>query len=496
MIAIKQKISRRQLLTALGLGVGITTIAGCALFKMNGADEAGATASDSDQPLLEPSTLPVRRLEPGLVEATLVASPAGVRVSGVSLHAMTYNGSFPGPTLQLREGDRVRLKFVNQLAKPMQNVNGNGMNHSPRASNLHTHGLHIAPSADDPFGVLEPGESRVEEFEVPERSAGTYWYHPHPHGHVAEQQFAGLYGAIVVKGKLEQEPAFQRADEHLLVLSDLTIVSGKVADESIFDLLGKEGELLLVNGQHRAKLVARTSTLRLRLVNASITRPFNLQLEQHTMHLIGTDGGYLEKPIALETLLLAPGERAEVMVQLMAKGTYRLQQLPYVRSTFSRGASEAQTLLSVVAPDTKPSPLPERMPNLERLQPSATATKRVIDFDMGFSQGFTINNKTFDMNRTDISTTLGALEVWEIVNSSPLDHPFHLHTYPFQVLERSSGGVWKPEPYLAWKDTVNLHGDERIRIAVRFDDFKGRTVYHCHVSGHEDKGMMGVLEVS
>ncbi len=495
MTHIKQKMTRRQLLIRMGIGVGLAALGSGAMFKLGGISVAGAAVGESDQPLLEPPTLPARRLEPDLVEATLVASPASVRVAGVNLEALAYNGSFPGPTLNLREGDRVRLKFVNQLSKPMQDMSGS-MNHRPQSSNLHTHGLHIAPSVDNPFGTLEPGESRVQEFVIPKNSAGTYWYHPHPHGHVAEQQFAGLYGAIVVKGNLEAEPAFQQAEEHLLVLSDLTIIGGKVADETAFDLLGKEGEVLLVNGQHQPKLLARASTLRLRLVNASITRAFKLQLEQHLMHLIATDGGYLEQPVALETLLLVPGERAEVMVQFSAKGTYRLLQMPYGRSPFSLGSNAAQTLLSIDAPDLKPGPLPEKLLTLERLKPSASATRREINFDMGFLQGFTINNQTFDMNRTDIKTSLGALEVWEIINSSPLDHPFHIHSYPFQVLERMSNGVWKPEPYLAWKDTVNLRGDERVRIAVRFDDFKGRTVYHCHVSGHEDKGMMGVLEVN
>ncbi|MGM8838509.1 multicopper oxidase domain-containing protein, partial [Thermus sp. 93170] len=104
---------------------------------------------------------------------------------------------------------------------------------------------------------------------------------------------------------------------------------------------------------------------------------------------------------------------------------------------------------------------------------------------------FFINGRMFDPGRVDIQAKLGTIEVWELVNETEMDHPFHLHTYPFQVLSRDG----QPAPYRAWKDTVNLRPNETVRIAVPLRDFGGITVYHCHIVEHEDRGMMGVLEV-
>jgi FtsP/CotA-like multicopper oxidase with cupredoxin domain len=491
------KLTRRQLLARIGIGTGTTLLGGATVAVLG---LPSANAGESEQLLLEPPELPIRRLEPDLIETTLVASVAPVRVSGLNIQALTYNGSLPGPTLRVREGDHVRLKFENRLAIMQRSSMPMDMQHSPHATNLHTHGLHISPNVDDPFTQVEPGQARVHEFTIPKGSAGTYWYHPHPHGHVAAQQFSGLYGAIIVEGALEREPEFHDADTYLLVFSDLSVNFGRVDGHSIFDLLGKQGNLLLVNGQHQPRLEARASTLRLRLVNASVARPFKLQLEHHVMHLIATDGGFLEKPIELETLFLAPGERGEVMVQLQA-GTYRLLRLPYDRGGFFSdlrgGAGIEETLLTLIAPESsQASPIPKQLVTLERLVPNASTVKRKIEFGMDFPLVFTLNEKLFDMNRVDIKTKLNTLEVWEISNTTTLDHPFHLHTYPFQILERQIAGVWKPEPYVAWKDVVNLRGNERVRIAVRFSDFMGKTVYHCHVAEHEDRGMMGILEVS
>jgi FtsP/CotA-like multicopper oxidase with cupredoxin domain len=491
------KLTRRQLLTRIGLGAGTTVLSSAAIAVLG---LPSTNAGESDQLLLEPSALPIRRLEPDLVEATLVATVAPVRVGGLNIQALSYNGSLPGPTIRVRESDRVRIKFENRLSTMQRTSMPMDMQHSHDATNLHTHGLHISPSVDDPFKLLEPGESRIHEFTIPKNSAGTYWYHPHPHGHVATQQFSGLYGAIIVEGGLEQEPEFRDADTRLLVLSDLSINFGQVEWHSIFDLLGKQGNLFLVNGQYQPRLKAQASTLRLRLINASVARPFKLRLEHHTLHLIATDGGYLEKPIELETLFLAPGERAEVMVQLQA-GTFRLLRLPYNRGGFFSdlrgGAGIEETLLTIVAPNlSRVSPIPKRLVTIEKLIPNASMVKRKIEFGMDFPLVFTLNERLFDMNRVDIKTKLDTLEVWEIANTTTLDHPFHLHTYPFQILERQITGVWKPEPYMAWKDVVNLRGNERVRIAVRFADFTGKTVYHCHVAEHEDRGMMGIIEVN
>ncbi|MCL4455636.1 MAG: multicopper oxidase family protein [Deinococcus sp.] len=439
----------------------------------------------------EPPVLKTKMLKPGVLEAEVAAAPSQVNIAGRKATLLTYGGSFPGPTLRVREGDRVRLNFINRLTE---------------VTNLHLHGLHVSPTVDDPLAMIDPGQSRLYEFTVPRGSAGTYWYHPHIHKEVAPQLFAGLAGAIVVEGPLDATPGVKEAEEHLLVLKDFALVGSRIAPHNPMDWMnGKEGNLVLVNGALRPMLRAQKSTLRLRLLNASNARYYRLQLEGHPLYLIATDGGFVEKPVELSELLLAPGERAEVLVRLSKEGNFKLQALPYDRGStgmmgmggmqnmMSAGPSQLETLLTVVAPSKpRPLPLPASFAPLERLDPAkARVTRRVVFSEDMMASRFFINEKAFDAGRVDFTGRLGDLEVWEIENKGDMDHPFHLHTYPFQVLERN--GV--AEPFRSWKDVVNLKKDDLVRIAVPLRDFGGLSVYHCHIVEHEDRGMMGTLEV-
>lgn len=498
-------MDRRSLIKLLGLGLGSALV---------GSRFPGLAQGVPSFP--GPKLLPVKRPEPGLVEADLAARASNLTLNGRPVTLLTY-GSYPGGTLRVREGETVRLNFTNNLTQ---------------ATNLHLHGLHVPPSVDDPVAEVRPGQSRLYEFTVPKGSAGTYWYHPHVHGRVAEQLYAGLLGLIVVEGPLDAMPELKEAEEHVLVLKDFAFAGNRVAPFTPVDWMnGKEGDLLSVNGAVRPTLRAQKGTLRLRLLNASNARYYRLALERHPLYLIATDGGFIEKPVELPELLLAPGERAEVLVRLTRGGSFRLQALPYDRGAqmmhgtssmgntpgmgdmnmgmagmghqnndgmggaqmMPLGPSRLETLLTIVAPASpKPLPLPTSLAPVERLDlTKAVATRR---FELGermMQAEFFINGRVFDINRVDVRSKVDTLEIWEIVNKTDMDHPFHLHTYPFQVLSR--GG--KPEPYRAWKDTVNLRKDEVVRIAVPIRDFTGITVYHCHIVEHEDRGMMGVLKV-
>lgn len=219
--------------------------------------------------------------QPATVAYALTAGPAGVLVGGQSATLWTYNDSFPGPLLRVREGDRVRIDLTNRLGEP---------------TNLHFHGLHISPDVDNPFLEVPPGGSTAYEFTVPDGSAGTYWYHPHMHGRVARQLFAGLAGALIVEGSFDDSPALGNAEEYVLVLKDVSLVDGAAAPHLPFDWMnGKEGELRLVNGALRPVLAPQRSVIRLRLINASNARYYRLLLDGHFLHLIATDGGLIER---------------------------------------------------------------------------------------------------------------------------------------------------------------------------------------------------------
>jgi FtsP/CotA-like multicopper oxidase with cupredoxin domain len=231
--------------------------------------------------------------------------------------------------------------------------------------------------------------------------------------------------------------------------------------------------------------------------------------------LIATDGGVIAEPVELKELLLSPGERAEVLVRGdRTPKQYRLLNLPYDRGGFSMmgsmnngnmmgnpvtEASTTQVIATIAYKDAlaKPLPLPQKLIPVEVL-PQPIATRRIemsmaMGTGMGMQMTFLFNGKTFDMNRVDAAVKLGTTEDWEIANVDPdgMEHPFHLHINPFQVIDRNG----KPEPYRSWKDTLRVGGKETVRIRIPFRDFVGKTVYHCHILDHEDLGMMGIVDM-
>jgi FtsP/CotA-like multicopper oxidase with cupredoxin domain len=389
-----------------------------------------------DLALKEPPLLPTIR-GANVVYAELAAAPLeGTRLA--------YNGITPGPTLRIREGDRIRLKFANRLLAH---------------TNLHVHGIPISPEIDNPFRHMLDGQEYLYEFSVPAGSAGTHWYHPHPHGQVAAQIGAGLAGAIVVEGADEKEMGLLEAEEHLLVLDDA----------------------LRVNGATRPSLTCKRGLLRLRIANASITRAYKISLSDHEFLLIASDGGFLERPVPVQEVFLAPSARAEVLVQA---------KVPYDNG-FS-GAGQETVLLNLIVPAELPAiKVPTVLRTIEILDPKKAVQTRSVVFNANFPSQFKINGLAFDEQRTDFTAKADTLEIWELENQHVWDHPFHLHTYPFQILERN--GV--PVAYRAWYDVVNLRPNDKIKIAISFRNFVGRTVFHCHIAIHEDNGMMAVLEV-
>jgi len=472
---------KSQMHYVLLLIAGVALLAAYPLYRFTAREAVAASPTKSDGALEQPPGLKLERSADGSLTGTLTARPERLTIAGHQANLLTYNGSYPGPTIRVREGDRVTLRFANQLSEP---------------TSLHLHGLHIPPEVDDPFRVVQPGASAEYSFTLPARSAGTYWYHTHLHGSAAPQLFAGLAGAIVVEGQLDAEAGLKDAEEHVLVLKDLALTNGQPAQGGeLEEMNGREGNLVLVNGMWQPVLRPNTGMLRLRLVNAGNARYYRLKLDQHPLYLIATVGGPIERPAALDELLLAPGERAEVLVRLDRAGRFQLLNLPYDRG--KHGAepdTEQAPLLTIDAGSgLEAAALPTRLAEVEQLDLSqATVTRKVILEEQMSPVRFFINGRPFVMNRVDFHARVGDLEIWEIENRTEMDHPFHLHTYSFQVLSRN--GV--AEPFRAWRDVVNVKANEVVRIAVPLRDFTGKTVFHCHIVEHEELGMMAILQVN
>jgi bilirubin oxidase len=447
------------------------------------------------QPLADLARLSNTSSTPGVFEATLVAQRATKSMlSGTTTEFWSYNNDVPGPLIDVFEGDTVRIRLDNRLSQE---------------TTVHWHGLPVPPAQDgNPMDPIAPGASRTYEFTLPVGSAGTYWYHPHPHEMTAEQVFRGMAGLLIVRSRTDPIPT--AIEEKLLVISDLRLAAdGTIPPNTPMDWqTGREGNYVLVNGQYQPVLTIKPGqSQRWRVLNATNARYLRLALTGHTLTLIGTDGGLLGSPVpGLDEILLAPAERVEVIVtaNLSSAASAVLRSLPYDRGGMGMMGSASTTIplltLNYTSAATAAIALPGALNSIADLG-VPTTTKRLV-FSSGMGMGgmgggmmsFLIDGKSFDPSRVDLTSRVTEIEQWTIENRSSMDHPFHLHGTQFQVVSRTRGGVTVAEPFLAWRDTVNVAALETVVFKVVQRQL-GKRMYHCHILEHESQGMMGVLEV-
>ena len=423
---------------------------------------------------------------PGSVEVTITAGVTRLSLKpGVTSEVFAYNGSSPGPTLEVNEGDKVTVHFVNDLDEP---------------TTVHWHGIHLPADQDgSPFNPVPAKSRRDYVFTIPRGTAGTYWYHPHLHHRTGYQIAKGLYGAIIVRAP--DDPLPKSITEQLLVLSDnrflpdgsIDLPDKKSMPGRIDEENGREGDVMFVNGQIKPTLSIRPGEVqRWRIINASAARVYRLAIPGQTFTYIGTDGGLFEKPLEVSELVVANSERVEILVRGGAAGTRRsLQALPYDRyvpQTRPKDWNQPRDLMTLNVSGSAAPPV--TIPATLRVIPALDTSRATVRRSVTFGQGM-INNQHFAFERVDFTAKLGATEIWTVENLVGMDHPFHLHGFQFQVLERNG----KPEPFRSWKDAVNVRRQETVKFVVRFDDFPGKWMFHCHILNHEDMGMMGILEV-
>ena len=429
----------------------------------------------------------------GVLNVELTAAEQWVDLAGKQARLYAFNGRVPGPLLEARPGDDVQVRLRNTLREP---------------TNLHFHGLHVSPSgtADNIFIEIPEGEEFAYSFRLPRNHpAGFFWIHPHVHGLVARQVSLGLAMPFVVRGELDSIPEVAAAREHLLVLQDFELdTQGRPVDPGMSaSMMGREGSLITVSGQRNPQYeIEQDGLLRLRLLNASSSRFYRLRLEDHPMHVIATDGGVIAAPQGVDELVLAPGERRDVLIQgTRESGSYRLTNLPYDRgSAGMMGGGANATPVDVAlfvyrGRAERQLQLPRALSNVAVLPPTTVRRTFELTDTMGMIPGrgmgmrFRINGREFDGDRIDTRVRLGAVEEWQFVNATTMDHPMHIHTNPFQLV----GADGQPER--AWRDVVVVKARSTARLRIRFDEFSGKTVQHCHILDHEDLGMMGTILV-
>jgi len=427
--------------------------------------------------------------DPDVVEISLVAEVATVElVPGIATEVWAYRdagapdtvATIPGPHIEAAVGDRLVVHLQNDL---------------PQGTTLHWHGLRLPETMDgNPMvsGTIASGASTTVDIVL--RDVGLHWYHPHVYAD--EQIQRGLQGTILVRGP--DEPAADR--ERVLVLDDVelqedgTLVMGPTTDDVMY---GRRGNALLVNGRTPAMATATDGTVeRWRLVNTSNGRFFALALGGVGLRVIGWDGA-LVQPYDVEQLVIAPGERYDVLVPIAGEVGEEivLATLPVARGAGGDDGGP-YTLLRLAIEDSRgrdPVVVDPQAPVLEALPVDEGTAVRRFELDhqagMGVGAVFTVNGQRWPLN-TPVHVDFGATEIWEIVNLGDHEHPFHLHGMSFQILDRDGVG----EPTLGWKDTVRVGPRGTTRIAVRYDEL-GMWMFHCTIPEHAERGMMGDLHV-
>jgi FtsP/CotA-like multicopper oxidase with cupredoxin domain len=460
---------------------------------------------DRNAALIEPE---VRAAGNGVLETTLRVDYAYHDIGGYRLSLRTYEGGIPGPTLRARPGDVLRIKLVNDLP-PNRDPAPVDMTlpHQFNTTNFHFHGGHVSPAgiSDNVFRQMEPGASYDIEIAIPEdHTRGTYWYHPHKHGSADVQLTSGMFGALIVEGDFDDVPEIAAATERVLILNEVLFdYRGQL---EIYDTLWPEAvpRCLGVNGQREPVIRMRPGEVQhWRLIDAAHEDNFRIGLEGHALHVIAHDGIRRDRIAQRDDLVIAPGQRADILVKAGPPGTYLLAALPNDQGypspigPLARLVVEGEPLEMSLPADAIGSPpfaaiSDGEITNRRRIWlstdgPENPAAGNYQEF------AFLVCGQRFDPDRVDHTIPLGAVEEWTVENHDEDDHVFHIHTNPFQMM--AINGEALAEADREWRDTVVVPRNGSIVFRSRFLDFSGKFVLHCHMMNHEELGMMQVVEV-
>jgi suppressor of ftsI len=423
----------------------------------------------------------------GVLQTAISADYKMGVVDNQSITSMVYNGSLTGPTLHLYPGDRLELDFINNLNE---------------TTNLHFHGIHASPAnnSDNVFIDVEPGETQHYTVDIPkDHHPGTLWYHSHEGkgiGTAYGQVSAGLSGLFIIEGteKLLPEPLRNITKQAFAIrdfpFDQLFVTTHKLSDTNT------GSERITVNGEINPDVnIASGETQLWRFANIGPENEYEIALPNHTFHVIAEDGSPVWEVWNNDTLFLPSGKRFDVLVTATGNGSIPLN------NTFGLGYYHDNRFATINIQGNQKDVenvniIPTSLRPREDLNNANIANYRVLNFSSNDKDWiYKINNQTFDHNRIDQTVKLGTVEEWKLVNldddESGNIHPFHIHVNDFQVMSVNG----KPYHARGLQDTVILPTNGEVVIRIPFEDFVGKSVYHCHLMFHGDFGMMGIFEV-
>ena len=509
------------------------------LSALAGAAACGDQSISPPPDAFSPVTTPGAEFVPD-VELVLTAAPNDVSVlPGEPTRVWRYSGqllkgpadtleilpdSYLGPVIRLRRGQKVRVRFANHLDED---------------SIVHWHGLDVPERADGhPRLAIPQGKEYVYEFEVTNR-AGTYWYHPHPHMRTGAQVYQGLAGLLLIRDDEEEALALPGGGAELLcVLQDREF---DARNQLVFHgggmmamMNGFLGDRVLVNGRPQPTTEVDAAWHRVRVLNGSNARIYKLAWSRGVqMAVIGGDGGLFEKPLQQQALTLAPGQRADLLLDLtgFTEGMeVHLESLAFAEADAGTGGMMGMRGGSMRGMMGRGSTLPNGAPlrvmtlrTRARKGPAFRVPERLCSFDTAWSQRadarsrrvelsfqrmeWLLGGRTFAMSDVAPEETVaaGSTQIWEFVNvTNPMGmqaaHPIHIHGRQFRVLDRTGGratntlrdGIVDG----GWRDTVLVLPAQTVRVQATFTRHPGLYLYHCHILEHEDMGMMRNFRVT
>jgi FtsP/CotA-like multicopper oxidase with cupredoxin domain len=401
---------------------------------------------------------------------------------------MGYNQSFLGPTMKWTSGDTVLLNITNSLGEE---------------TTVHFHGAHVPAKMDGgPQVAFSDGTTWSPTFTVKDE-AKTLWYHPHALGTTAKQAVHGLAGMIIVEDDSTASsdlPSTYGTDDIPLIFQSLAADSSGDIKYNLTGYLSSGLSFpLLLNGTNvddtTLTFTATKTRTRFRCLNASPSDIITIQRSDGgTLNQIATDQGYLTAATEVTSIRLVAGARAEFVLDLSDAVT--LQAV--VTTGWVRGGSGTYDVLAITASGTDtPGDLPSSLNTITRYDTSDFTARTITLGQSGTTMTINGSAGTSMSSMAMISTTLGAKEIWTIKNSTQLEHSFHLHDVPYQLI--SINGEDPTGVDLGWFDTYEVVGGGSIEIAMEFTDFTDDTymyMLHCHLLQHEDEGMMASLMVT
>ena len=392
------------------------------------------------------------------------------------------NGALLGPTLRLTNGEDVALIVSNTLNERLS---------------LHWHGMHLPAAMDgNMHQEMAAGGTWTASFTVNQKAC-TNWYHPHTHELTAQHVYQGMAGFIIIDDTESTNldlPKSYGVDDFPIVVQDRSFNPDGTLEYNLSRMdrmRGKLGDIILVNGVVNPYVDLPNKEVRFRLLNGSNARVYEFAFSDNkAFKQIATDNSFLPAPVALTSLRLSPGERAEIVVDFTQDSgkEFILQDLKggfdIFKARINKSASSTTTT-------------PATLTDLSTVIPDATQAVKTRTFNLGMSRmQFTINDKLFDSTRIDEIINVNDIEIWEITNSTDMIHNFHMHATHFYIISRSSGAVAANEKGL--KDTVYVAPGETVKVVVQMTDYTDTTnpyMYHCHILEHENAGMMGQFTV-